>query len=617
MFSRINFYAVLAVLLAVTVSYQMVFRKFSELSRQTQLAKAEYQSALTFSQVQLASRLRHLASDQVLEANLDWGLKHSVKKELEGHLEAFHLEELQIVRPNCEVVVHVALSQKHLDRCALAIASSKQIGQFIWNSSTEGPVLLLVLPLKSRETAPLFIAGIVSYNQNWLASQPGMITFVENLDLSIPIEASQATPLINSTPSLATGNFWLAAIPAIRFGTWQTETPFLFYILILSLALVLGILWHQDRVAKQANANDQQSFLVWLKSQVGSGTPDGGAGACEDGSVLTYGHARCWVEGLLAHHTQQLRDLKLDNSSMRRKLEEQKVQVASLVEQLDSASLKGSTADLLVDNNSRIQNLLHELESDYEDLEDIVSHGMRRSIEMLIAILKPWRQEIELRGVRRFWRSLAEKESDRGSSILEDQLAILDQVSGRISDQLINHSVKSQQLRQKLFQLAEIGGRLEQVAAPHQGEVAESAIDVLCSAQDLLAVGSENFSNRFPFEADLLVVPNVPKAMLILSVQSLYRNLLNLEGRKSAIITSIKKDRLGNAIWLLSCEVCASDLKGTQIVSSAANFLKAYSISVEVLPSSEGMVSIAMKWPAGISISGNAASETMGNDLQI
>jgi len=597
-------------------------------TRQAQLrhAAAAYNEALFSTQAQLVNLLRLIPDNGVLQQNLNWELNHSVEKALEVTLRSGELDEVMLVDASCNVFAKTAVGESVIRDCPLTNLNGSTQEQFFWLRAGGFPSLGIILPIQTETRGALFIAGYVHLRPSWFDLHPQLKDLRSSLNLELVEEAKAGSAMILAREGLtakgkavatlvATDNLarWL---PALRHAKAPTNS--LLWLLLGAAGLLLGLAWWRSDRDALLQHSEKADGLRAIKSLVGSGPGDKG-----DLPTATFKDVTAQVAAVLQASQDKVRDLKKEVVSLKQGLLDKETELASKAQRIDGMAGYESLVDQLQKDSVRFSSQMQNLQSQTEDVADILVHGVSRSAQALNAVIAEWRKEVGERGARRFFRSLTEMPGRAHESYLDDQMQTLFALSDELATQSVNASIHTQKLTSAIKETRSLSEHwLDLTAADGAAsKPVVSMLDAVLEAQRLLnrpGDGKEPVQFSNPFElSSIKHLPRIPKAALVSAVYHLYSALAFRTGAAATDFCiqhqfKTSENRLSLVVSLDS-EVSADlNVEQQHHLDLAVRLLTKHGLSCQKLPGLSANSVFAITWekPIGKPASGRSRAAT-------
>jgi len=264
---------------------------------------------------------------------------------------------------------------------------------------------------------------------------------------------------------------------------------------------------------------------------------------------------------------------------------------------------------------------VHNVRDAFEDLQSILSSGLRHESRQLVALADRWAAGLRERGARKFIRSLAETQgTTTANSALDDEIGNLQVTSQAITDLALNASMHAQKLVQSVDHTAEVAALWDQLAHRKPAEDSADSIaswkDILASLQRLMKMDTKLAPFKvsdYIAEADAATIPRLPATVWTSTLYHaclaafdsrwLEQNGLNptlafrLRQTPNRIILVISV-RLPDKTPLLS-----PSSEQTYNLDVAQALLEPYGLDAACMPVVHGAAPIAISWAPALSIS--------------
>lgn len=611
---RLNFHVatiLLTVFLAIVLA---VYPSIQENVKVLDQSRSNYLEAIHQTRSQLVALTRETAASSALAQNVTWQLPHAIKKNLEAEMSRGQLDELILFNQNCLPIASASLKAYPTKNCRTDSNNSASLEpRLSWHQADGTPYLAFRFPFQGEQGAPLLLYGFVHLNDDWLHRYTELEGLAHQLALDIkPTKLKAQNSLIadgfdgagNAHASLVTNSFFLRVSPALMWWAYRLAGLSIMGLFIFSL-----LDWWNRRSILLKAKNEKHALVGWLKEQVSktSGSPsldhidDGDDAFTERAKNLTLQLQEIY-QTRTARLNEQIEDLK-------KELQTQRIIVQNQETELNHLSSFESLAIQIHHGAETLSKKLSEIESAIEDVTDIGSHGLHRNAQALRSIINEWQSAIQARGTRRFLRSLAEQYSSSGTSLLDEQIGFIQQLTDQISTQAINLNVSLQKTFDHLRASRKLSEHWRTLVEQDdsQFEYCETAIAPTLMAQELLSqhkkYSSIKFVNLFSF-SDKITPPHAPTSKCSAALYHAYLALLNqIDLNQHALVkigTRIVKDSQGFSLVIGFENPEAPFLSDIEIneqeLSLAKRQLNNYAVSIDQIRTPDGFSAISLSW---------------------
>jgi hypothetical protein len=452
-------------------------------------AKGFFLDAVGKTKEDLGLKLGLAAHDTTIGQHLAWRLSHSVRSALESHITPGQLDQLTLW--TAAGVESGRTRDTELFRPFEPGRAAQAMERYLWRNQNEVPELVLLRPLLGSTTS-VYVAGSVILNDTWLRRFPKLKKAIESERLSISLQAHEEK-------TLATLNDNNMKEPVLLMSqrsdilTWRHSATI---VTLLSLAtwtaLVLAILSAALAVRKpyldlRRTHEETKSFMRWCASL--NTTKDHSQDA-----KYTLADARRMIERLLAEKAHEKNLLEVKSRELTTKIEEQGTELERRQSLLIGISHYHSLAIQIIPMLEVFLSETANIRSMALTLETSLRERLLKGAHSLQATMHTWIQDIEIRGSRKFIRSLAEtpgKLPDK--TALDDDLATL-AANGDFLYLVAQETILSlENLHGNTAHLVKIVEHWEAIKDKHSiKQQAESPLSPLLEAQEMVALTSKN-----------------------------------------------------------------------------------------------------------------------------
>jgi hypothetical protein len=565
-----------------------VFEKEAQLAQRT---KAQYSSVLAASEFQLVGLMRDILDNQVFLQNLNWGLKHSVVKSLEGALRKSELDELSIFDANCQTIAKAQIGKSLVDQCSAYSESGKKLEHLIWTESAGTPSVGIILPLENSNKETFYLAGFVRIDADWLQLHPDLAQNMRRLDAKITTTKKLNSGLVlvkegqiakdNFAAALVTNSVLLKLAPSYAYNTVMPLTKQLrIYLIFLALAIA-GYVWWLMR------QRDNRQVTI---------------------AAMAESHAKEIVELTERYDALADQHMILDGQFKQTKnaLDQNRLKV-------DAAAYNASLANQVDAGGQEFLTKIEDIQSKVEDASDILMHGLNRSAQTLSTFMNHWKNEITNRGARRFFRALAETPTTNGT-MLDEQIQKLMEISSHLATQTVSLSMNSQHVIHDLTAIKQLAEHWQQLATGTASDASPtSLLDVMLNAQKLVKLNQKHafliFQNQIDFN-QVTSLKSAPKTVWVSALFHLYLTAIDLakiiHDGPIKLTTHLKQNDQQQTLIVSYQTDADSDISAAKLLhwpdsaeknlQLASALLKKHRIACQKIPPIKGILALGMSW---------------------
>lgn len=569
-------------------------------------ARSAFVDAINQTKEDLAQKLGETASDSTIAQHLTWQLDHSVKSTLESHISMGQLD--QIVLWTDQGSEAGRARDRDVQRPFEPGKATAVFDRFIWSDARGVPELTLIRPLLGR-MGGILVAGSVTFGDTWLQRFPRFKALSQELGLVLSSHSESTSHLATlakdgTGPALLTTHrtdAWiLAGKPPLGMLTLPTTWPF------LVLAFVFSALALRKADGRYKDLHKEAlEHLDWCANL---------ASACKDtpGARLSLIDAKRMIQRILAEKATAQGHIEEMVHTLKSEIKDQEQELLRRQKQLVVASNYHSIGMQILPLIEPLLEHLGSIESMAQTLESTVSEKLLLASQALNLMMQRWMQDIETRGSRKFVRSLAETEgSSPGQTALDDEVNQLANTSNFIIQVSRETDEALKKLRENTGTLGALGAHWDSARDQSKEQLralSASAPLIQAQAMILLLAQSNGTSITFVNHEDETDIPPPPLSPHRVWVCALFHLLQALgTGRyepNSKVTCRIRADRSRGLLVLQGGRVPESIVIGpethvhpTELIELARTLLSPFAVSVQILPSRDGLVTIAVHWP--------------------
>ncbi len=601
-------YIFLCALILAIISISYVVPRATRTHDMALDARDAYINAIAATRSQLVALVRETAENPTLKENIEWDLKHSINKTLEGSLIEGQLDRLTLMAENCQTIAASGLNHTSGTSCN---QKNMQNYSLYWDSSSNQiPSLNFSVQVPNEEGRKLFLMGTVFLDTiRWMPIYPDLARYKAMLELEIkPIaSADDAVVIIEegspkvSQATLVSNSFSLK---------WAFSKPRFPWTSVIYLALIAlfatGYLWWMNKSLSDQKQLNQETFALWIRqfTKIDNVSKQHFLEQIKTAPPLEY------AKSLLEKYQEQSKDRLRKNSeeilSLHSEIRQLKAQIGNNEEKLEAIVPIESLAIQMAEGREKLSKDISSIKKRIDKIIHTSTQGVSRSTATLKTLLTRWQTEVDTRGARRFFRALSEQTVDDGQSLLEQQLMLLQRTTSSADNQSaqINREIQllSEELREVFRQTSywcDLSYKSDQ-NVDHDC----SLMDVCISAQQMIIKSSglsPHFSNQLEFGQERIFT-QVPKNIWISIIFHIYDMFLDLSGDHPAIkiSTQLKRDS-EKTLLILSIEDERSDEIDMKNVQSkdfeiARKLCKQFNLNCERLPDLSGAMAVAISY---------------------
>ncbi len=605
---RLNpYFLLLSLLGALTLLYAVSTTQYFYSNAITK-ARSAYSYATAAAKVQLSGLMQDALIDSTLKENLQWGLNHSVEKTLEGNLRPDELDYLVIYNEDCTAIAKASL-QKAIPACDKK-SLSKTAG-LQWRQVDKIVLLTLTLPIAVEQSVRWYLTGGFVLSSAWLNKQQALAAQVAPLDLGIGLLslAPRATAiyreegLLPDAFGLYSQSFLLKLFGSINDSA-QARMQLLINIFLVACIGVAIILWRQRKTWAKETDQETNDFLAWVRNFSGGSDPENGP-ATSSMPTAAFAQAQAMLLAKDETSNAEAAALKEKIFNLSSELRQKDVQARHIQQRfleyakLESLSLQlNRCAKTLKSDLSKIQDF-------GEDVIDTLVHGVARNLHALSAVTRGWNNEIQLKGVRRFARVMAETPGDSGTSLLEEQIRSLIQTNEQMEDQLVHATSFAQKMTYVCKQTGQLGNHWFDLT--HEADLSSepgNLLEVTLAAQALMTEAQKErvrFSNQFELGSIKPTELPLSKPIWISVLYHIYAAICeNVFERLTGELTSSFRDLPEMRKLIVATHISQGEhedtIKKSHHFQIAQKLAKRYGFTVELVPAVAGLTGICMSW---------------------
>jgi len=507
------------------------FSTLREYSRKTRAdltgASKAFTLAIADTRQQLALMMHDVTSDKLLLQNMNWGYSNSVTQALQSRLRVGELEQLEIFDAQCK-----SLARVHQRTSLPGSCDTAATGQFVWskNPADQTAVLSLTFVFGEAPKGPYKVMGAVNLSDQWLSIQSELRSAanVAGVLITPPGDPLPSKKVISTEGTDSTGQPTIAMVAtAARFVPWVAQpvvAETARRLQTLTIITAIGLLffgWLRQKRHLHRLKTEFATFSDWV-SELSSDPLKSGTDANPLSTSLLW--------------RPEFKDLKDQLSSFLDRLADKKHVVEKEREEI--SALLAERDDLLLRCRHRLAELselntlgeqlkrttrafaahVHDIHDAFEDLQSILSSGLRHESRQLVRLADRWVSGLRERGARKFIRSLAETAgSTPEKSALDDEINDLQSTSQAITDLSLSAAMHAQKLVQSVEHTAEVASMWDKLS--HRNPSEESVAswkDITTGLQRLMKMDAKlaplNIADYLG-EAESAAIPKLPASV--------------------------------------------------------------------------------------------------------
>ena len=466
-------------------------------------AKKDFHRSIGETRLQLASMLNEAGGEKSLLQNMGWGYSNSVTQTLQSRLRIGELEQLEIFDANCKSIARVHL------RASLPVSCSDNspVGQFSWtqNSVDKSAVLILAIAFGEAQKGPYKLVGAVNLGEQWLPIHSELKNQMTRSGLKIAISSEDIPDLrILASESLDQTGRPLARLAAMDnlTVTWLgrkevAETARRTQSICLLFAIgLLALVWIRQKRHMSILATEHHEFGAWLSSF--------SADSAVSRTNLAFINTSLSWKAEYSDYKNLVLSMQLKLADEKSVAEREREEIATLLASRDDDLLRSrqrlaelselnTLGEQLKRTTRSFAEHVHNVRDAFEDLQSILSSGLRHESKQLVALADRWVAGLRERGSRKFIRSLAETAGTSvDNSALDDEINNLQTTSQAITDLALNAAMHAQKLVQSVDHTAEVAALWDKLAHRDPSEASHASwADVLAGLQRLMKMDAK------------------------------------------------------------------------------------------------------------------------------
>lgn len=447
-------FAGLATSLILLMTLIFLHDPFASIDKDLRAARQAAASAIQEAQAGLTGVASQLQTDTTFLENLAGGLENSSHQFLEGHVRAGVVDTIRVYSDSCTPLL-VAPASGHLKASGCDPKDSGR-SKFSWLDQDGLPVLQQSTPVTDSQGRRYILATQLLIHDKWLAAAPALQKFARPLRLDIMAQApsSPDTYVIHAEPAGADGvaatvisRHWMAVY---LWNYLHVSVTALKTIIVLLALLAIGLTFaaaSRFRSLSWQVKRDIETLGKWVDQL----TLD--PFALPDPRKI-FDRPLKALTGALGQHLESLEAMRRDQGTSIRQLQDEVLTLKGQlrlkdVEMEQYKELKSLAAQMQNTTDGFIANLA-ELNDMFENLSDILTHGMKKHTQSLCQFTAEWQKNLKESSARKYFRNLSERVYEDGDNELNRELERLFAVSHAIGTQSINLALQTQKIRQRL-----------------------------------------------------------------------------------------------------------------------------------------------------------------------
>lgn len=513
-------FAGLASSLMLMMTLIFLYEPFANKEEELREARDAIATALQETQARLSRTTTQIQNDPTFIENLAGGLENSAHQFLDGNLQAGSVDSIRIYNDRCDQLIAVMADQGGTKSCSPQDTSKART---TWTLNAGIPILQNSVPLADSQGHRFILTTQVNLGSKWLASRTTLTKYWRSLDLNIGAFSSDTKRAVVVQPAGQTSDGIAITVYSqnwmmVYLWNYLHLTVNALRSLILMFGLIAGAFTYtafsRYRALSQQVNRDIESVGTWVNSLALNPF------SRPNPNLVNYRPLKVILIEL-GQHFQSLEALNRDHLNQTRQLQEEILTQKSLVRLKDVEineyqEFKSLAAQLQHTTDGFINNM-NELNDMFENLSDILTHGMKKHTQTLCQFTSNWQKNLRETSARKFFRTLAERVFEEGDNELSRELEKLFSVSHQIGTQSINLALQTQKIRQRLEKATQHAEHWQSLSL--KGTDAKTGgrlLDLVEEGENLLKMvpGLPTVRFRHLFEESLAVdgIP-VPKAV--------------------------------------------------------------------------------------------------------
>lgn len=586
------------------VATDFVINFLNDHKQKYQEIKQTYAESVNSTKHRLISHLSEITASAQILNHLRLNSYHSLNRALLSQLSLGEIDNIHVFDKNCTLITAVNIISKYPFQCS----QIKKDG-LVENIPQETSSMSFVKTVATKKEEYYFVAH-VHFTQSWLKLYPILFKLFQenNLKVSSVVPASKYDLLYENSgaekQNKVQRSLWIQdSFYSLLYPFVSNADPIknvFFYPLLtfLLFLLLLSVFWAEKEHKKQkdfirgmidwTDKLEQGSHLDLYKERNQSHML-----STKNDSDQVKSH----VLKVLVKYSSVINDLTKDLEKLRRQYVEA---VKNMKNTKEYHQLKSLTMHV---NNSgkRMLEILGSIESQTQDISDIITHATYKDGKNLLHQVREWQQGVAEQGARKFIRSLSERAGrSTKTSMLEEQINFfiftVEQMTEQVSSCVLKSSTLSRDSASCLAPLK----HWHQLSSTYEEQTPVELATCLEEVRQLVEFESPNTKVDLQFDQiDGNYMPTfVPSNIWYSGLYNLIRstNISNSKHSKNTIVIRWDSNS-NNNVFSLSIRDDGKKAKGNQEqLDLACSLFADYNIDCDSILSAEQIRLLTLKW---------------------